>query len=205
VLENVTWSVQEYERCRKVILPICSHLAGHHIDQTFGIMDVKGRDTQQSEVSHLCFISKVVAVLPEMLLFHGHVSAVLVTGVGMSHLTGDVKRLMGLVTKYDQDNYPEMLGHICIINAPSIFRMLWSVVKGMIDPRTQSKIEVSGAGLGELRAHWTIHSPCPLQRQRVVSQHTCRAFLPVHLVYVLLPVLPTDPWHQLHGGLDQVG
>lgn len=61
----------------------------------------------------------------------------------MSHLTGDVKRLMGLVTKYDQDNYPEMLGHICIVNAPGIFRMLWNVVKGMIDPRTQSKIEAS--------------------------------------------------------------
>jgi hypothetical protein len=68
---------------------------------------------------------------------HAHVA-----GVGLSHLTGDVKRLMGLVTKYDQDNYPEMLGHICIINAPGVFRMLWNVVKGMIDPRTQSKIEV---------------------------------------------------------------
>ena len=60
----------------------------------------------------------------------------------MSHLTGEAKRLMGLVTKYDQDNYPEMLGHICIINAPAMFRMIWSVVKGFIDPRTQSKIEV---------------------------------------------------------------
>ena len=64
------------------------------------------------------------------------------TGVGMGHLTGEVKRLMSLVTKYDQDNYPEMLGHICIINAPAMFRMIWSVVKGFIDPRTQSKIEV---------------------------------------------------------------
>ena len=63
----------------------------------------------------------------------------------MSHLTGEAKRLMGLVTKYDQDNYPEMLGHICIINAPAMFRMLWSVVKGFIDPRTQSKIEVRHA------------------------------------------------------------
>eukprot|EP00955_Chlamydomonas_euryale_P065663 359303-Chlamydomonas_euryale.AAC.9 len=66
------------------------------------------------------------------------------TGVGMGHLTGEVKRLMTLVTKYDQDNYPEMLGHICIINAPAIFRMLWSFAKNLIDIRTQNKIEVGG-------------------------------------------------------------
>ena len=65
-------------------------------------------------------------------------------GVGLSHLTGEVKRLLNLITKYDQDNYPEMLGHICVINAPWVFRTIWSIVKGMLDPRTQSKIEVSG-------------------------------------------------------------
>ncbi|GAX76074.1 hypothetical protein CEUSTIGMA_g3517.t1 [Chlamydomonas eustigma] len=102
----IKFHIQEYERCRKVILPICSRLAGHHIDQTFGIMDV--------------------------------------TGVGLGHLTGETKRIMAMVTKYDQDNYPEMLGHICIVNAPAVFRMLWNAVKGLIDPRTQSKIEILG-------------------------------------------------------------
>lgn len=42
-----------------------------------------------------------------------------------------------------QDNYPEALGHICIINAPAVFRMLWNLVKGVLDTRTQSKIEVT--------------------------------------------------------------
>jgi hypothetical protein len=74
-------------------------------------------------------------------------------GVGLSHLSGEVKRLLGVITKYDQDNYPEMLGHICVINAPWVFRTIWSVVKGMLDPRTQSKIEVrthiGGYGLYE--------------------------------------------------------
>ncbi|KAJ9528339.1 hypothetical protein QJQ45_014325, partial [Haematococcus lacustris] len=102
----VKYHIQEYERCIKVIMPVCSHLAGRHIDTTFGIMDVKG--------------------------------------VGMSHLTGETKRLMGLITKYDQDHYPELLGHICIINAPSVFRLIWGVVKGMLDARTQGKIEILG-------------------------------------------------------------
>lgn len=38
----IKFHIQEYERCGKVIMPICSKLAGHQIDQTFGIMDVKG-------------------------------------------------------------------------------------------------------------------------------------------------------------------
>ncbi|GLC37831.1 hypothetical protein PLESTB_001481100 [Pleodorina starrii] len=98
--------VQEYERCVKVIMPVCSKLANRKIDQTFGIMDVRG--------------------------------------VGLSALTGEVKRMLMKFTKTDQDNYPEMLGHICIINAPAIFRMVWTVVKGMIDVRTQQKIEILG-------------------------------------------------------------
>jgi len=102
----IKFHIQEYERCVKVILPICSRLAGRNIDSTFGIMDVKG--------------------------------------VGLGHLTGEVKRLMTIITKYDQDNYPEMLGRICIINAPTVFRWVWAVVKNMIDPRTQSKIEILG-------------------------------------------------------------
>lgn len=34
--------VQEYERCLKVILPVCSSMTKKHTDQTFGIMDVRG-------------------------------------------------------------------------------------------------------------------------------------------------------------------
>lgn len=63
-------------------------------------------------------------------------------GVGMSHLTANVRNMLGKFTKTDQDNYPEMLGHICIINAPTVFQWVWAIVKGMIDKRTQDKIEV---------------------------------------------------------------
>ena len=63
-------------------------------------------------------------------------------GVGLKHLTGDVKKLMGKVLAVDQNHYPEMLGHTCIINAPSFFKMVFQVVKPMLDARTQAKIEV---------------------------------------------------------------
>mmetsp|Transcript_10482 Transcript_10482/g.18328 ORF Transcript_10482/g.18328 Transcript_10482/m.18328 type:complete len:524 (-) Transcript_10482:635-2206(-) len=102
----IKFHIQEYERCNKVIMPVCSHLAGRNVDQTFGILDAKG--------------------------------------VGLSHLSGEVKRVLTSLLKYDQDNYPEALGHICIINAPSVFRMLWNLIKGVLDARTQSKIEILG-------------------------------------------------------------
>ena len=97
-------------------------------------MDVTGRLSPGA--SELVMFLSMISIKP-LLNFKG---------VGLATLTGEAKRLMGMVAKYDQDNYPEMLGHICIINAPAVFRMIWSVVKsmGVIDPRTQGKIEASG-------------------------------------------------------------
>lgn len=69
-------------------------------------------------------------------------SPFLPAGVGLSHLSGEVKRLMSTLTKYDQDNYPEMLGRICIINAPMVFKAIWQLVKPLLNPRTLSKIQV---------------------------------------------------------------
>lgn len=36
------FTIYEYERLRKVVLPVCSRLAGRNIDQTLGIVDLKG-------------------------------------------------------------------------------------------------------------------------------------------------------------------
>ena len=60
----------------------------------------------------------------------------------MKHLTGDVKKLMSKVLAVDQNHYPEMLGHTCVINCPSFFKLVFQVVKPMLDARTQAKIEV---------------------------------------------------------------
>lgn len=49
--------------------------------------------------------------------------------------------MLGKITAIDQNNYPEMMGHTCIINAPGVFKIIWSILKPMLDPRTQAKIE----------------------------------------------------------------
>ncbi|KAL4423645.1 hypothetical protein ABPG75_000946 [Micractinium tetrahymenae] len=66
-----------------------------------------------------------------------------VKGVGLKHLTGDVKSILGRITETDQNNYPETLGKTVIINAPTVFKMIWAMVRPMLDVRTQAKIEVA--------------------------------------------------------------
>ena len=64
--------------------------------------------------------------------------------------------MLSKILSIDQDNYPEMLGHTCIINAGSVVSLLFRFVKPYLDLRTQNKIEVrasprvsrSSAGLG---------------------------------------------------------
>jgi hypothetical protein len=36
-----------------------------------------------------------------------------------------------------------MLGRICIINAPMVFKAVWALIKPMLNPRTLNKIQVS--------------------------------------------------------------
>lgn len=66
--------------------------------------------------------------------------------MGLTSFGPEVRALLGKIIAIDSDNYPEMMGHMCIINAPMAFRAIWKLVKPMLDLRTQSKIEVGGAG-----------------------------------------------------------
>lgn len=75
-------------------------------------------------------------------------------GVGLRHLSGDVKHILSAITSIDQNNYPETLGKTLIINAPSVFRAIWAIVKPMLDPRTQAKIEVCPSNYMKVLSKW---------------------------------------------------
>ncbi|CAK0783609.1 hypothetical protein CVIRNUC_006808 [Coccomyxa viridis] len=77
-----------------------------------------------------------------------------VKGVGLKHLTGDIKRMLARIMAIDQNNYPEMLGHTCIINAPGVFKLVWSAIKGFIDPKTQEKIEMCPTNYSKVLLQW---------------------------------------------------
>jgi hypothetical protein len=48
-----------------------------------------------------------------------------------------------------QDYYPELMHKALIVNAPTAFRMIWALVKHLLDARTQAKIEVLPADHAE--------------------------------------------------------
>jgi len=55
-------------------------------------------------------------------------------------------KMLGNLIGLDQNNYPEMLNHMFIINAPSMFTMAWRILKTFVDPNTARKVHIHGRG-----------------------------------------------------------
>ena len=68
-----------------------------------------------------------------------------VNGLGLSAMTGKVKRFMQLASNIGQNYYPEMLGVMYIINAGFFFSAVWAIAKAFIDEKTAKKIQVVGS------------------------------------------------------------
>ncbi|KAG6382443.1 hypothetical protein SASPL_157892 [Salvia splendens] len=72
-----------------------------------------------------------------------------VEGLNLMSLTGPVVEFIKVVQKVDNDNYPETLSRMFIVNAGPGFRMIWNVVKPLLDPETTSKIRLLAAIIRE--------------------------------------------------------
>ncbi|KAH7299879.1 hypothetical protein KP509_24G034600 [Ceratopteris richardii] len=68
-----------------------------------------------------------------------------VKGVAMKAMNKQVRSFIQKISKIDQDYYPEYLGKMFIVNAPTAFKAVWAVIKPWLDKRTQRKIEVHGS------------------------------------------------------------
>lgn len=62
--------------------------------------------------------------------------------MSLRQIQRDFVPIMKGVIQIDQKQYPETLGQMLIINAPSTFSIVWSVLKGWLDPVTASKISI---------------------------------------------------------------
>ena len=60
----------------------------------------------------------------------------------MKLFDGDLKKFLKFSSKISQDFYPELLGKSFIINAPWIFKGIWSIVKIWLDKKTVDKFVI---------------------------------------------------------------
>ncbi|GFQ03632.1 phosphatidylinositol/phosphatidylcholine transfer protein sfh1 [Phtheirospermum japonicum] len=67
-----------------------------------------------------------------------------VEGVSLKSFTRPVQNVLMQLRKVYDNNYPETLCQMIIVNASPGFRLLWNAVKCILDPFTVSKIQVLG-------------------------------------------------------------
>lgn len=68
-----------------------------------------------------------------------------VGGVKLTDFTKEVKNILHMITKVDQDNYPETNGGTLVVNSSFIFVAIFRVVEAFLDKRTREKIKLFGA------------------------------------------------------------
>ncbi|CUV06571.1 unnamed protein product [Cryptosporidium hominis] len=64
------------------------------------------------------------------------------SGFNMGKFDGNCRKVIKELVSISQNYYPELLGKMIVINAPSIFGIIWNFLKPLIDERTAKKISV---------------------------------------------------------------
>jgi hypothetical protein len=63
-------------------------------------------------------------------------------GLSLSQVTRDFLAIIKLIAEIDQSQYPETLGRTFILNASSLFPMVWRMVRPWLDPVVANKMQI---------------------------------------------------------------
>ncbi|KAH8739453.1 SEC14 domain containing protein [Cryptosporidium ryanae] len=63
-------------------------------------------------------------------------------GFTLGNFDGSCRKIIKELVYISQNYYPELLGKMVVINAPSIFSIIWNFVKPLIDEKTAKKISI---------------------------------------------------------------
>jgi len=66
-------------------------------------------------------------------------------GLGLRHCSSATLAVLQRRTRLEEDNYPEVVRRVILINTPSIFATVWGVIVGFMDPGTSGKLQAVGA------------------------------------------------------------
>lgn len=61
-----------------------------------------------------------------------------------------MRHLVNSAFQVSQDYYPETMGQLAIVNAPSSFTMIWSMIKPWISKETADKVDILGADYAQV-------------------------------------------------------
>jgi len=63
----------------------------------------------------------------------------------MKKLREKSRAFIKLAISIGQDNYPETMGKMLIVDSPMLFRGAWSIISPFIDEKTRKKISILGS------------------------------------------------------------
>lgn len=84
----------------------------------------------------------------------GHIYIMDLSGLSLRHYNTSAIDILKRIQTIDDNNYPELLRKVLVINAPSIFSMFWKVAKMILHKQSAAKFEVmKGNYEMEIRSH----------------------------------------------------
>eukprot|EP01006_Ploeotia_vitrea_P011780 TRINITY_DN31290_c0_g1_i1.p1 TRINITY_DN31290_c0_g1~~TRINITY_DN31290_c0_g1_i1.p1 ORF type:complete len:423 (-),score=209.23 TRINITY_DN31290_c0_g1_i1:61-1155(-) len=109
---------------------------------------------EEIEQYHLYHIENKAALVKRLTEERGEIvrncKVMDLSGLGVNALHREGIAYLQHLIKISQDNYPEMLGNLYIINAPWIFSSVWRVVSAWLNPATIEKINILGSNYMEV-------------------------------------------------------